>query len=100
MLGHSQLHFRDYKNADNLHIGVTNSSGIVYEYDSNGLSFQKTSNWKRCLAIKDFNKDKDFGSWSQYWDFTLDVVSGHEEQWARTRQVISSNFYYLFPNII
>jgi len=75
----------DYKNSDNLHIGVTNSSGVVYEYDMNGLTFHKTSNWKRCLAIKDFNKDKDFGSWSQYWDFTLDVVSGHQEQWARTR---------------
>lgn len=61
----------------------------MYEYDSNGLSFQKSSNWKRCLAIKDFNKDKDFGSWSQYWDFTLDVVSGHEEQWARTRYSVN-----------
>jgi len=76
---------RDYKNSDNLHIGVTSSTGIVYEYDMNGLQMNKTRDWTRCLTIRDLKKAGDdrrggssklLASWDQYWDFTLQIVSG------------------------
>jgi len=87
--------FRDYKNLDNLHIGVTSSKGIVYEYDIDGLQKTKTASWTRSLTIRDLNKgktrrkgiqDKDSSveSWNQYWDFTLDVVAG-QSAWTKER---------------
>jgi len=75
----------DYKKADNLHMGVVSSQGIVYEFDTTGLRFDRTSTWERCLAIKNLhNMDHDSASWSQYWDFTLNVVAG-QENWKKIR---------------
>ena len=87
----------DYKNLDNLHIGVTSSKGIVYEYDIDGLQKNKTSQWTRSLTIRDLNNkgmgkqlksssiDKSImDSWNQYWDFTLEVISG-QNSWTKEK---------------
>ncbi|XP_014769966.1 MKRN2 opposite strand protein [Octopus bimaculoides] len=41
---------QDYQNAANLHIGVTNSQGVVYEYDENGITIGSIS-WTCCIAV-------------------------------------------------
>lgn len=74
---------RDYKKSDNLHMGVVSSSGVVYEFDVDGLRCDRSSSWTHCLPIKDFSPSADPASWSEFWDFTLNVISC-QEAWKRT----------------
>ncbi|KAB7507682.1 MKRN2 opposite strand protein, partial [Armadillidium nasatum] len=41
----------DYRNNSNLHIGVTDSEGRVYEYDFEGLHSDGAASWIQCLAV-------------------------------------------------
>lgn len=68
-----QLRCSDYRSSNDLHIGVTNSEGCVYEYDSDGLHSDLTASWNQCLAvplITDSSNSLD-PVWKEYWDFTL-----------------------------
>lgn len=65
-------------------MGIVSSFGTVYEFDMDGLRYDKTYTWSRCLVIKDLNKDVDKNSWAQYWDFTLNVVAG-QDNWKKIR---------------
>lgn len=59
-------YFRHYSCSKNLHIGVTNSCGKVFEYDSNGFQNHKTEEWGQSIIIY-----KSSEAWSKQWDDTL-----------------------------
>lgn len=59
---------RDYANNADLHVGITDSKGTVYEYDSSGVHVSSQS-WSQCLAIKMI--DKYDSRWSHNWDDSL-----------------------------
>ena len=44
--------FRNFKNGDLLHVGITNSEGKIFEFDENGLQASTGIEWDDCLAIK------------------------------------------------
>lgn len=76
----------DYRNTADLHIGITNSESIVYEYDHEGLHTDYTSSWSQCLAvpiIHDHRGELD-PVWREYWDFTLHTTA-RQEQWTEER---------------
>ncbi|XP_014675054.1 PREDICTED: MKRN2 opposite strand protein-like [Priapulus caudatus] len=41
---------RDYKNARDLHIGITNSKGLVHDYNEKGVNFGSSS-WEQCVSV-------------------------------------------------
>ncbi|XP_076033135.1 MKRN2 opposite strand protein [Oratosquilla oratoria] len=76
----------DYRNSDDLHIGITSSEGVVYEYDQEGLHTDYTSAWSQCLAvpiIQDTRNSLD-PVWQEYWDFTLHTLV-QETCWTEER---------------
>ncbi len=83
--------YRDYKKSDNLlHLGVVSSNGTVYEFDVDGLRYDRSCTWTQCLSIRDFHSsstDFDRNSWSQFWDFTLNVVA-EQDNWKKIRYLI------------
>lgn len=61
-----------YQNAADLHIGLTDSKGEVYEFDRSGLHLgTKTALWSQCLAVP-IVTELDL-MWKEYWDYTLKV---------------------------
>ncbi|GIX96731.1 MKRN2 opposite strand protein [Caerostris darwini] len=62
----------NYKNSSDLHIGVTDSAGYIYEYDVNGITKSKTQAWYQCLPIKVM--DKMNSPLKIYWDEILHNV--------------------------
>ncbi|RXG56296.1 MKRN2 opposite strand protein, partial [Armadillidium vulgare] len=74
----------DYRNNSNLHIGVTDSEGRVYEYDFEGLHSDGAASWMQCLAvpiISSNTNDTPDPVWKEYWDFTLHSIC-NEEDWS------------------
>lgn len=59
----------DYRIFNDLHIGLTNSRGIVFEYDTEGLIINDRSKWRDCIAIKIVPS-----SWDDHWDGTLETM--------------------------
>ncbi|KZC09681.1 hypothetical protein WN55_00814 [Dufourea novaeangliae] len=57
----------DYTAAKDLHIGVTNSKGIVFEFDRQGLIVNDHCRWTDCVAFKIVPS-----SWENHWDETLE----------------------------
>ena len=58
--------FSDYQNSQDLHIGVTTSSGMVMEIDRNGVHRgERRDLWGQCLVI-----DCATDAWSGHWDTT------------------------------
>ncbi|KAL5013283.1 hypothetical protein ScPMuIL_007553 [Solemya velum] len=41
---------RDYENSSNLHIGITDSKGVAYDYDEEGIHVNSLS-WNQCVVI-------------------------------------------------
>ncbi|KAK7084283.1 protein of unknown function (DUF4796) [Halocaridina rubra] len=91
----------DYKSSHNLHIGVTDSEGQVYEYEQEGLHSDYTSSWNQCLAIpvisgSSFSQSSSPSSysssssrqldpvWKEYWDFTLYTLA-KDPVWCEDR---------------
>ena len=64
----------DYFNSVDLHIGVTDSTGAVVEYDKNGLQRQKNNSWNQCLVLDGMDEP-----WADQWDEALKAVikEGH-----------------------
>ncbi|XP_015794622.1 MKRN2 opposite strand protein [Tetranychus urticae] len=63
----------NYQNSADLHIGLTDSKGDVYEYDKNGVHIgSQNLLWIDCLAIPVI--DPVSQSWKDYWDSTLKVL--------------------------
>lgn len=60
----------NYNVNDDLHIGLTNSSGKVVEFDRNGLMRNSCqAKWNKCLAIN-FIPD----SWKDFWEEVLNGI--------------------------
>lgn len=75
----SFLVYSDYFNSKDLHIGVTDSKGMVVEFDRGGLQQADAHLWKQCLVL-----DGAAGPWSDHWDSTLAHVA-HQECWTAER---------------
>ena len=67
-----------YDKNSNLHIGITNSSGHVYEYDERGLTYNNSHSWTRCLGIPMLKNGHEF------WDDMLQD-SVHSNSWTRNK---------------
>ena len=70
----------NYKNSMDLHIGVTDSQGNVYEFERTGIRMtsHEASNeeWSQCLVIP-ITSERSIvpGSWTQHWDYTLSITA-------------------------
>ncbi|KAK4306477.1 hypothetical protein Pmani_021703 [Petrolisthes manimaculis] len=87
----------DYRSSNDLHIGVTNSDGCVYEYDSDGLHSDLTASWNQCLSvplITDSSNHLD-PVWKEYWDFTLHSLA-QDPSWVMERYCQHSFNCYSF----
>ncbi|XP_020903334.1 MKRN2 opposite strand protein-like [Exaiptasia diaphana] len=68
---------RDYRNGENLHIGITDSKGFVYNYDEQGVCIEK-DNWNQCAVLELESAD------SQMWDSVLER-STKSNTWSSER---------------
>lgn len=76
----------DYRSNRDLHIGVTDSEGRVFEYEMEGLHSDYTSSWSQCLAIPIISDSSNRLDpvWQEYWDFTLHTLA-NESVWSEDR---------------
>ncbi|CAG0915801.1 unnamed protein product [Notodromas monacha] len=84
---------RDYANSTDLHIGVTDSAGKTYEYDSSGLRVTRGESWTECLPIF-INADRRGPTstvarplcplWKERWDAAI-VAVATESHWTKDR---------------
>ena len=58
---------RDYKTGDDLHVGITASNKLVYNFDELGLHADRT-NWEQCIGVNISNIQF---SKSEIWDSKL-----------------------------
>jgi len=58
---------RDYQLNSDLHIAATTSSGMVVEFDKDGVTRGYSEEWNQCLAVKKMEYDL----WFRRWDQTL-----------------------------
>jgi len=85
------LHF--YSNSADLHIGVTDSRGQVFEYDSQGVKKSRgRKRWDQCLAIPISPPNPD-DRWVQHWDYTLAITAGMDTWSASDYQEDGINCY-------
>jgi hypothetical protein len=86
------LHF--YQNAADLHIGLTNSSGEIYEFDKHGMNVgTKTQMWGQSLVIPIVAQSS--LNWREYWDYTLNVCS-RMDKWTAEQYSQEDNNCYSF----
>uniref|UniRef100_T1JLW0 MKRN2 opposite strand protein n=1 Tax=Strigamia maritima TaxID=126957 RepID=T1JLW0_STRMM len=62
-----------YHNSCNLHIGVTDSQGVVYEYKKEGIVHTDTHTWAQCIAVDIISKYDP--EWKRIWDLHLRKLS-------------------------
>ncbi|KAK6619042.1 hypothetical protein RUM44_003424 [Polyplax serrata] len=82
----------DYFNSVDLHIGVTDSTGAVVEYDKNGLQRQKNNQWNQCLVLDGMDE-----SWADQWDEALKTVI-KEGHW--TPQMYNENSHNCYTFVL
>ncbi|KFM77511.1 hypothetical protein X975_18852, partial [Stegodyphus mimosarum] len=81
----------NYVNSSSLHIGVTDSLGNVFEYDSHGLNKSNGENWEQCLCIEILQRDH----LRSYWDKVLNEVF-QQECWTPDRYNAEDHNCYSF----
>ncbi|XP_076184088.1 MKRN2 opposite strand protein-like [Ptiloglossa arizonensis] len=59
----------DYHIVNELHIGITNSKGIVFEFDKQGVIINDHSKWTDSIVLKITPT-----SWDNHWDETLQAM--------------------------
>lgn len=59
----------DYNIINDLHIAITNSEGIVFEYDKAGLIINDCSKWTNCIALNVIPS-----SWGSHWNELLKAM--------------------------
>ncbi|XP_008944879.1 PREDICTED: MKRN2 opposite strand protein, partial [Merops nubicus] len=47
---HPAFSFRGYDGRSDLHVGITNSSGVVYNYDAEGVR-RDHAGWEQCVSV-------------------------------------------------
>lgn len=82
---------RDFGNSSNLHVGLTDSKGVVHEFDENGLTIGG-SNWCQCVSVKLIQVTQEI---VQQWDRGLQefVLSS---AWSKERYHEDRNNCYDF----
>ncbi|XP_068239826.1 MKRN2 opposite strand protein [Palaemon carinicauda] len=87
----------EYKSTHDLHIGVTDSEGRVFEYEQEGLHSDYTSSWSQCLAIPIISDSSNRLDpvWQEYWDFTLNTLA-KDPAWCEDRYDETSFNCYSF----
>lgn len=70
--------FMHYSSSLDLHTGVTDSKGQVYEFDKSGLKVGKLPAWTQCVAVPVIAQQNN--AWYEFWDYTLSITEG-QEQW-------------------
>ncbi|XP_078591690.1 MKRN2 opposite strand protein-like [Branchiostoma floridae x Branchiostoma japonicum] len=58
----------DYRRSDDLHVGVTNSEKVVFNFDETGVH-RDTTGWEECITVR-LLQDKDF-ELRECWDKRL-----------------------------
>ncbi|KAJ8321947.1 hypothetical protein KUTeg_000418 [Tegillarca granosa] len=71
---------RDYENNSNLHVGVTNSRGDVYDFDEEGIHVNNAL-WENCIAIPIIQTTNTV---CQNWDTDL-VLMSQNVSWSKKR---------------
>lgn len=76
----SYLTDSNYRNSMDLHIGVTDSHGNVYDFERTGIRVtpceESNYEWSQCLVIPITNEESSLpGSWIQHWDYTLSITA-------------------------
>ncbi|KAL7294291.1 hypothetical protein TKK_0012306 [Trichogramma kaykai] len=69
----------DFQINNDLHIGITNSQGLVVEYDMCGLIVNDIIRWKNCVSIHMIPE-----SWESHWDELLNKMCS-DCQWSPNR---------------
>ncbi|XP_009320288.1 PREDICTED: MKRN2 opposite strand protein [Pygoscelis adeliae] len=69
---HRCVSFRGYDGKSDLHVGITNSNGVVYNYNEEGIHRAETG-WEQCISIPLVQPDM-FGLLQQ-WDALLEEFS-------------------------
>ncbi|XP_077642175.1 MKRN2 opposite strand protein [Lonchura striata] len=82
----------DYRGHCDLHVGITNSQGLVYNYDQEGVH-RAASGWEQCISIPLVQPDM----WEllQHWDSLLEEFS-LEEAWLPHRYEEQQHNCYTF----
>ncbi|XP_045199596.2 MKRN2 opposite strand protein-like [Mercenaria mercenaria] len=68
----------DFSNNSNLHIGLTDSSGNVYEFDERGVTVGDKT-WTHCLSIKILDEHEQL---ENKWDHSLEQFA-NEKLWKK-----------------
>ncbi|KAG7478100.1 hypothetical protein MATL_G00076900 [Megalops atlanticus] len=68
---HGPLHFSDLDDSE-LHVGITNSEGVVYNYTLTGIR-RDESGWEQCISVPLVQPDSD--SLKKQWDGELEQFS-------------------------
>ena len=97
-----------YKSSSDLHIGITDSQGNIYDYDREGVHKRsiedvneepKTSLWNQSLVIPILKKwrkqSKKSDEWMQHWDYVLSITAGMDN-WTSQEYSESGNNCYSF----
>ncbi|NXY20864.1 MKROS protein, partial [Atrichornis clamosus] len=71
----------EYDGHSDLHVGITNSNGVVYNYDQEGVH-RDHSGWEQCISIPLVHPD--MSELLQHWDTLLEEFS-LEEAWLPHR---------------
>ncbi|XP_054157014.1 MKRN2 opposite strand protein-like [Oppia nitens] len=97
-----------YQNAADLHIGLTDSKGNVYEFDKNGLqmtaarssSTSSTSTvssssalWNQCLSVPIVTNMDNL--WKEYWDYIIHITA-QLDRWLPNQYSEHQNNCYSF----
>ncbi|KAK2145735.1 hypothetical protein LSH36_660g02000 [Paralvinella palmiformis] len=83
---------RDYSNDEDLHVGVTDSQGIVYDYSTVGIS-KHESGWNQVLAILIASKEN--YRIASVWDLKLQEFCAYGK-WQRKKYDEEINNCYTF----
>jgi len=83
-------HFLEhYQILDDLHIGVTNSQGVVYEYSELGPRTVAGSSWQQCICV--YTDLAGMEKWDQWLDHQC-----HQPEWTTQRYDETAHNCYSF----
>ncbi|KAM4654078.1 MKRN2 opposite strand protein [Amazona ochrocephala] len=84
--------FRGYAGNSDLHVGITNSNGVVYNYDEEGIHRDETG-WEQCISIPLVQPD--MFELLEQWDKLLEEFSVREA-WLRHRYDAKAHNCYTY----
>ncbi|KAF2356549.1 Protein of unknown function DUF4796 [Trinorchestia longiramus] len=71
----------DYESGDDLHIGITDSEGCVYEFSVDGLQSECGDSFNGCVLVNVLEDNED-PVWQEYWNTALSTtIAAHD--WSK-----------------